>query len=145
VVELIIKVAGIIRCPISHNATKPFNALQLLVFGLHIVPLPALIICTPDINVYLFVGCFTAHQHLGHIGPTLGGDKEYIRIAISRLLRQLGLGRILPTCCHMRDCRHDQVMCCYYQLDPARYSCCQTYVISQFSINPHTIRWKNSP
>jgi hypothetical protein len=35
----------------------------------------------------LFVGCFTAHQHLGHIGPALGGDKEYIRrgIAISRL------------------------------------------------------------
>jgi hypothetical protein len=57
----------------------------------------------------LFVGCFTAHQHLGHIGPTLGGDKEYIRrgMAISRLLRQAGLGRgsILPTRCHTGMCR----------------------------------------
>jgi hypothetical protein len=35
-------------------------------------------------NVCLFVGCFTAHQHLGHIGPTLGGDKEYIRRGIVR-------------------------------------------------------------
>jgi hypothetical protein len=54
--------------------------------------------------VCLFVGCFTAHQHLGHIGPTLGGDKEYIGrgMAISRLLRQAGLGRgsILPIRCH---------------------------------------------
>jgi hypothetical protein len=43
----------------------------------------------------VFVGCFSAHQHLGHIGPTLGDDKEYIRwgLAISRLLRQAGLGR----------------------------------------------------
>jgi hypothetical protein len=49
----------------------------------------------------LFVGCFTAHQHLAQIGPTLSGDKQYIRrgIATSRLLRQAGLGRgsILPT------------------------------------------------
>jgi hypothetical protein len=53
--------------------------------------------------VCLFVACFTAHQHLGHIGPTLVVDKKYIRreIAISRLLRHAGLGRgsILPTRC----------------------------------------------
>jgi hypothetical protein len=54
--------------------------------------------------VCLLLACFTAHQHLFHIGPTLSVDKEYIRrgIAISRLLRQAGLGRgsILPTRCH---------------------------------------------
>jgi hypothetical protein len=54
--------------------------------------------------VSLFVGCFTAHQPLGHIGPTLSGDKEYIRreMANSRLLRLAGLGRgsIQPIRCH---------------------------------------------
>jgi hypothetical protein len=24
-----------------------------------------------------FVGCFTAHQHQGHIGPALGGDRVH--------------------------------------------------------------------
>jgi hypothetical protein len=52
----------------------------------------------------LFVACFRTHQHLGHIGPTLGVYKEYIRrgIAIIRLLRHAGLGRgnILQTRCH---------------------------------------------
>jgi hypothetical protein len=55
----------------------------------------------------LFVCCFTAHQHLGHIGPTICGDNKYIRrgIAIIRHLRQAGLGRgsILPIRCHSED------------------------------------------
>jgi hypothetical protein len=63
----------------------------------------------------LFVACFTAHQHLGHIGPTLRIDKEYIRrgIATSRLLRQAGLGRgsILPTRCHTGNATPTFVAC----------------------------------
>jgi hypothetical protein len=55
-----------------------------------------------------------AHQHLGHIGPTLCGDKEYIRrgIVISRLLQQAGLGRrsILPTLCHTGETKKKQIV-----------------------------------
>jgi hypothetical protein len=47
-----------------------------------------------------------AHQHLGHIGPTLGGGRSTLVVAaISRLLQQAGLdrGSILPIRCHAGD------------------------------------------
>ena len=35
-------------------------------------------------HVCLFIGCLTAHRHLGHIGPTLGVD------ALSRHAQDVG-------------------------------------------------------